>query len=496
VTTHVERSIEVEVPVRTAYDQWTQFEEFPRFMGAVEQVRQIGDAMTHWVAEIAGVRREWDAAIVEQVPDRKVAWAATTGATNAGAVYFTAAGAGRTQVRLTLDFEPEGLAERAADVLDVVSRQAVADLNRFKEYIERRGEATGGWRGTIGQGDAAAAGVVGGAGAAASSGVDTATGAGTASAGISGDPLAVGPTGDTRGTTSTESGPARGGTGGPDLSAGVGGHSGDPVAVEQGVGEHSSRGQDRTGYGSPTANAASGADTGVVGFGTNTGLSSADPESGAFTGNPEPGAPGSGRAERGSDARTLASSAGAGAASPTANAASEADTGVVGFGTDTGLSSADPTSGAFTANPEPGAPGTGRAERDVDLGTSRTGSSADDPGRAGGGTRRGNEDWAPANVAPDLTGGAGTGRDVVTGTGGARPWAADDRGADLDRPGDPTAGTDRTGTPDPVRFTESADPLDLLDAPGPTDGVGAALEPQDTRTGTLDDPERPDARGV
>src|SRR4051812_15028342 len=139
VTTHVERSIEVGVPVRTAYDQWTQFEEFPRFMGGVEQVRQVGDAMTHWVAQIAGVRREWDAAILEQVPDQKVAWAATTGATNAGAVYFTAVGADRTQVRLTLEFEPEGIIERIGDVLDIVDRQAVADLDRFKTFIESRG---------------------------------------------------------------------------------------------------------------------------------------------------------------------------------------------------------------------------------------------------------------------------------------------------------------------------------------------------------------------
>jgi uncharacterized membrane protein len=93
VTTHVERSIEVAVPVRTAYDQWSRFEEFPRFMSGVDEVQQVGDRMTHWVAHIAGVRREWDAAIVEQVPDEKVAWAATTGATNAGAVFFDVAAA-------------------------------------------------------------------------------------------------------------------------------------------------------------------------------------------------------------------------------------------------------------------------------------------------------------------------------------------------------------------------------------------------------------------
>jgi uncharacterized membrane protein len=153
VTTIVERSVEVAVPVRTAYDQWTQFEEFPRFMEGVREVRQIGDALTHWVADIAGVQREWDAAIVEQVPDEKVAWAATTGATNAGAVYFTAVGHDRTRVRLTLEFEPEGLVERIGDVFDLVDRQTVADLDRFKEYIEQAGSATGGWRGSVDDGE-------------------------------------------------------------------------------------------------------------------------------------------------------------------------------------------------------------------------------------------------------------------------------------------------------------------------------------------------------
>ena len=154
MTTHVERSIEVAVPVRAAYDQWTRFEEFPHFMSGVEEVRQVGDAMTHWIAQIAGVRREWDAEIVEQVPDEKVAWAATTGATNAGAVYFDEVGADRTRVRLTLEFEPEGLVERIGDVLDIVDRQTVADLDRFKEFIEKnQGPTAGGWRGTIEDGD-------------------------------------------------------------------------------------------------------------------------------------------------------------------------------------------------------------------------------------------------------------------------------------------------------------------------------------------------------
>jgi hypothetical protein len=249
VTTFVERSIEVAVPVRTAYDQWTQFEEFPHFMAGVREVRQIGDALTHWVADIGGVQREWDAAILEQVPDAKVAWAATTGATNAGAVYFTAVGDDRTQVRLTLEFEPEGVVERIGDVFDIVDRQAVADLDRFKAYIEQVGSATGGWRGTVddgevqsdeghGQGRGAeaaggAAGVVAGAAAAAAdagAGSGRSGGSDAAADDVPGDLVAVGPTGDTRGTVETEPGPARVGTA-DDEEAGVG-HSGDPVAVE------------------------------------------------------------------------------------------------------------------------------------------------------------------------------------------------------------------------------------------------------------------------
>src|SRR3954470_16934911 len=129
MTTKVEESIQVDVPVSTAYNQWTQFEDFPHFMGGVKEVQQLGDQRLHWVAQIAGVRREWDAAILEQVPDSKVAWAATTGATNAGAVYFQSLGPARTLVRLHLEYEPEGLVEKVGDFLNVVSRQAEGDLN-------------------------------------------------------------------------------------------------------------------------------------------------------------------------------------------------------------------------------------------------------------------------------------------------------------------------------------------------------------------------------
>ena len=289
MTTHVERSIEVAVPVRAAYDQWTRFEEFPRFMSGVEEVRQVGDAMTHWVAQIAGVRREWDAAIVEQVPDEKVAWAATTGATNAGTVFFDRVGTDRTRVRLTLDFEPEGLVERLGDVLDVVDRQAVADLDRFKEFIEGQGSASGGWRGTIEDGDVVSegtgqqtnAGLAGATAGAAASGRETADD-------VPGDVVAVGPTGGTEGTLHTEAGEGRStAPAGDDTALG---HSGDPVAVDPdavGTGTRS------TGYGNTgdaertgtAAGAASSSDAGVAGFGTDTGLSSSS-TSGVLTGDP------------------------------------------------------------------------------------------------------------------------------------------------------------------------------------------------------------------
>jgi hypothetical protein len=328
VATHVERSIEVEVPVRTAYDQWTQFEEFPQFMSGVQEVRQIGDALTHWVAEIAGVRREWDAAILEQVPDQKVAWAATTGATNAGAVYFKDVGSGRTQVRLTLDYEPEGIVERIADVLDVVERQAVADLDRFKEFIESRGSATGGWRGSVDEGDVGAGGAAAGAGAAATHDV-------------SGDLVEVGPTGDTRSTLHTEAGPAhvQADTSPDEQTAGVG-HSGDPVTVDE---QRSTlrTDSDKAGTAGPTRDAATSSSTGVAGFGTDTGMSSDDPSSGVLTGDP--------------GARTAGESATGAATRDTA------DRGVTGMGgarpTEDVLDPRDPRSGTADDPQNPQQPG-------------------------------------------------------------------------------------------------------------------------------------------
>ncbi|MGY1822749.1 SRPBCC family protein [Geodermatophilus sp. SYSU D00079] len=149
MTTRVEKSVQVDVPVTQAYDQWTQFEDFPHFMGGVREVRQLDDRRLHWVAEIAGVRREWEASILEQVPDQKIAWAATGGATNAGAVRFEPAGPGSTIVYLSLEYEPEGAVEQVGDKLGIVERQVRSDLERFKALIEDEGYATGAWRGSV-----------------------------------------------------------------------------------------------------------------------------------------------------------------------------------------------------------------------------------------------------------------------------------------------------------------------------------------------------------
>jgi uncharacterized membrane protein len=147
----IQESVDVNVPVRTAYDQWTQFEEFPKFMEGVESVTQLDDTHLRWVAEIAGARREWQAQIDEQHPDERVAWHATEGAGNAGAVTFHRLDDTTTRVMLQLDFDPEGLVEQAGDKLGFVRRRAAGDLGRFKEFIEARGSETGAWRGDVGR---------------------------------------------------------------------------------------------------------------------------------------------------------------------------------------------------------------------------------------------------------------------------------------------------------------------------------------------------------
>ncbi len=143
------KSLDVGVPCSTAYNQWTQFEEFPRFMEGVEAVSQIDDRRLHWKAEIGGKNLEWDAEITEQVPDSRIAWRSTRGALNAGLVTFHRLGDESCRVTLQLDYKPEGLIENLGDFLGVVSRRAEGDLERFKEFIEARGSETGAWRGEV-----------------------------------------------------------------------------------------------------------------------------------------------------------------------------------------------------------------------------------------------------------------------------------------------------------------------------------------------------------
>ncbi len=145
----VEESIELEVPVQTAYNQWTQFEEFPRFMEHVDEVKQLDDEHLHWKVTIAGKTEEFDAEVTEQVPDTRIAWKSTSGRENAGAVDFHPLGDDRSQIVVALDAETEGMMEKAADASGMAARQLRGDLKRFKEMIEQRGSETGAWRGSV-----------------------------------------------------------------------------------------------------------------------------------------------------------------------------------------------------------------------------------------------------------------------------------------------------------------------------------------------------------
>jgi uncharacterized membrane protein len=145
----VEQSIDVNVPLRVVYDQWTQFEEFPRFMEGVKSVTQLDDTHLHWVAEVAGEEKEWDAEIIEQHPDESVAWQSTSGARNAGAVTFHRLDDDHTRVTLQMDVEPEGIVETAGEALGFLDRRVKGDLKHFKEFVEERRAPTGAWRGNV-----------------------------------------------------------------------------------------------------------------------------------------------------------------------------------------------------------------------------------------------------------------------------------------------------------------------------------------------------------
>ncbi|WP_225835235.1 SRPBCC family protein [Streptomyces sp. NK08204] len=149
----VKEAVEVEVPLRAAYNQWTQFEEFPRFMEGVEEVRQLDDRHNHWTTSIGGVRREFDTEIVDQLPDDRITWRTVGGETQQrGSVRFERLDDSHTKVELTMEVEPSGLAEKGADALGVIDRRVKGDLRRFKDYVEGSG-STGGWRGRIRPGD-------------------------------------------------------------------------------------------------------------------------------------------------------------------------------------------------------------------------------------------------------------------------------------------------------------------------------------------------------
>ena len=145
----IEQSIEVDAPLSTVYNQWTQFEEFPEFMEGVEEVRQLGNRRLHWVANVAGHRHEWDAEIYEQVPDQRIAWRSISGTPNEGAVSFERVSGSRTGVRVRIAFEPQGAVEKIGNALGVASARVKGDLKRFKEFIEAHGTPTGAWRGEI-----------------------------------------------------------------------------------------------------------------------------------------------------------------------------------------------------------------------------------------------------------------------------------------------------------------------------------------------------------
>jgi uncharacterized membrane protein len=145
----VVESVDVAVPVRTAYNQWTMFEQFPQFMEGVTEVRQVDDTRLHWVIDIAGVHREFDAEITEQHPDERVAWTSVDGPRHAGVVTFHRLDENNTRVTAQMEIDPDGLVEQVGTKTGVVDMRIKGDMKRFREYIESRGQEAGGWRGDV-----------------------------------------------------------------------------------------------------------------------------------------------------------------------------------------------------------------------------------------------------------------------------------------------------------------------------------------------------------
>ena len=148
----IKKSIEVDRPLSDVYNQWTQFEEFPRFMEGVKEVRQLDDQRLHWRADIGGKEKEWTAKIIEQIPDDRIAWQSQSGEYTSGQVDFAKLGPDRTRVALELSYDPKGFVENVGDAVGFVSRRVENDLEHFKEFIENRRQETGAWRGTIREG--------------------------------------------------------------------------------------------------------------------------------------------------------------------------------------------------------------------------------------------------------------------------------------------------------------------------------------------------------
>lgn len=149
----IEKSIEVEAPIEKVYNQWTQFEDFPHFMEGVEQVQQLDDKHLHWVAKVGGKRKEWDAEIVEQVPEDRIAWRSISGAANSGIVHFRPTDSQHTVVTLRMNYEPDGMMENLGSTLGLLSGRVEADLQHFRDFIQQRGTETGAWRGEIHRGE-------------------------------------------------------------------------------------------------------------------------------------------------------------------------------------------------------------------------------------------------------------------------------------------------------------------------------------------------------
>jgi uncharacterized membrane protein len=151
----IQETLELEVPVSTAYNQWTQFEDFPQFMEGVESVKQLDDTRLYWIAEFGGTRREWEAKILDQTPDSHIAWEGGP-EDPSGEVRFEPLGAERCRVTLVMDYEPQGMKEKAGDLMGVAKARVKGDLERFKQFIQTRQVETGAWRGDVTGGQAQA----------------------------------------------------------------------------------------------------------------------------------------------------------------------------------------------------------------------------------------------------------------------------------------------------------------------------------------------------